>query len=220
METAAKPGAARSTDRVLEALSTLSALLDRTIKEVKSLDEEFQNRVLQAVHETEASIQSQAAQHLDAALTETRTKLEDQFSRKVAELTAEWEQERNRMSSELGTLTQNAAQFEAERSRLQSDMERLKRLQAATQAEAEAAMMAAKAAATAARSTKTTPSVSEELLTSEIKRVEGLIQKISDLIEDPATELSIVIRKNVERAELEAYLKGIRYALSGVSPQK
>ncbi|MBI2149736.1 MAG: hypothetical protein HYU27_03915 [Acidobacteria bacterium] len=69
METTTKPAReARATDRVLEALSTLAALLDRSIKEVQALDSDFQNRLLQAVHETESSLQSQAAQHLDAAL--------------------------------------------------------------------------------------------------------------------------------------------------------
>jgi len=48
-------------------------------------------------------------------------------------------------------------------------------------------------------------------LQNEVARIEGLIADISRLIEDPATELSTVIRKNVERAELEAYLKGILF---------
>jgi hypothetical protein len=70
-------------------------------------------------------------------------------------------------------------------------------------------------AASAAAKTAQTMSVKSEALSAEIARVEGLIQEISTLIEDPATELSIVIRKNVERAELESYIKGIRFALPG-----
>src|SRR5437762_9190080 len=91
------PQGARATDRVLEALSTLAALLDRSINEVKTLDSDFQNRILQAVHETEASLQSQAAQHLDEALSETRRTLEEQFKSRVAELSAEWASERERL---------------------------------------------------------------------------------------------------------------------------
>lgn len=69
MDTVTKtpPQEARVTDRVLEALSTLATFLERTIGEVKALDADFQNRILQAVHETEASFQSQAAQHLEKA---------------------------------------------------------------------------------------------------------------------------------------------------------
>ena len=39
-----------------------------------------------------------------------------------------------------------------------------------------------------------------------------MILEIGKRIEDPATDLSTVIRKNVERAELNAYLKGIQYS--------
>jgi hypothetical protein len=52
-------------------------------------------------------------------------------------------------------------------------------------------------------------------LQAEIARVEELIHGISELIHDPATELSVVIRKNAERAELKAYLQGIRFKATG-----
>jgi chromosome segregation ATPase len=47
----------------------------------------------------------------------------------------------------------------------------------------------------------------------EVKRVEDLSAEIARLIDDPETELSTVIRKNVERAALDAYLKGILFSL-------
>ena len=50
------PQGVRATDRVLDALLTLAELLDRTIHDVKSLDSDFQERLLQAVHETEESV--------------------------------------------------------------------------------------------------------------------------------------------------------------------
>ena len=49
-------------------------------------------------------------------------------------------------------------------------------------------------------------------------RIEALMQQLSTLIDDPATELAIVIRKTVERAQLDFYLKGLRYAATGTSP--
>src|SRR5437868_14684559 len=109
------PQGVRATDRVLDALLTLAELLDRTIHDVKSLDSDFQNRLLQAVHETEASLQSQAAQHLDAALNETRSTLEEQFKTKMAEMAAQFESERERLNNELNGVTQTKAQWEAER---------------------------------------------------------------------------------------------------------
>lgn len=207
------PQGSRATDRVLEALSTLAALLDRTIDEVKAVDSEMQNRLLHAINETEASVQSQAAQHLETVLTETRTRLEGQFSSRIAELSAQWDEERNRLNNELGKMTQTKALWETERARLNGELERLARVQAATQAEAEKAVMAMRAASAAAKSAKTA-AVNSEALNAEIQRVEVLIKEISALIEDPAIELSTVIRKNVERAELESYIKGIRFALA------
>ena len=47
----------------------------------------------------------------------------------------------------------------------------------------------------------------------ELKRVEALTAEIAKLIDDPETELATVIRKNVERAALESYAKGILFSL-------
>jgi len=46
---------------------------------------------------------------------------------------------------------------------------------------------------------------------AEVERVQNLISEIGRKIDDPATDLSTVIRKNVERAELNAYLRGIEF---------
>lgn len=178
-----KLASGRSTDRVLEALATLAALLDRTINEVKFIDSEFQERLLQAIHDTEASLQSQTAQHLQAA-------------------SAKWEAERSRLNNALEKTAQMGAEWEAERGRLNSEIDRLQAALAAAEANKEIEKKAEPPANTAA-------------LAEEIERVEQLIKEISAVIEDPATELSTVIRKNVERAELQAYLRGIRYAFEG-----
>ncbi|PYS40971.1 MAG: hypothetical protein DMG14_08795 [Acidobacteria bacterium] len=215
MDSGTKMQASATTERVLEALSTLAALLDRTINEVKALDPDFQNRLIQAIRETEASMQAQAAQQLEAALTETRSKLEEEFSKRIAELTAQWEEERNRLNGEISKMAHTTAQWEAERARLNGEVERLARVQAATQAEAEKAILAMKTASAAAKNAKSGISVNGEAVTGEIERVQHLIKEISSLIEDPATELSTVIRKNVHRAELESYLRGIQFVVHG-----
>jgi chromosome segregation ATPase len=212
--TSKTPQGARAADRVVEALSTLAALLDRAIKEVKSLDSDFQDRLLQAVHETEVSLQSQAAHHLETAVAEGRSKFEAQLKSRLEEISAEWEAERTRLNNEINRLTQAATQWETERARLGSELERLARVQAATQAEAEKAFAAAKAAITSV-SKPGSGTNSAEALTQEMERIDVLVKQVTALIEDPTTELSTVIRKNVERAELEAYLKGLRFALNG-----
>jgi hypothetical protein len=208
-----RPQTPRATDRVLEALATLAALLDRTINEVKHIDADFQKRLLESVQETEVSVQSQAAQQLETVLTESATKLESHFAARITELSAQWEEERNRLNSELGKMAQTATQWETERARLNGELERLARVQAATQAEAEKAVAALRAANVSTK-TADTVTVNNEAVNVEIERVQGLIKEITALIEDPTSELSIVIRKNVERAELESYVKGIRFALN------
>jgi predicted nucleic acid-binding Zn-ribbon protein len=193
-----------STDRVLQALSTLAALLDGTIKEVKALDLEFRRRLKQAVEETEVTVQTEAAQLLQTTVTETRKKIEDQFSNRVVELSAQWNEERERLNTQLMKMTQSAAQWEAERARLNGEIDRLN-----------SALDASRAEARTAGKDSTASAANSDAVHAEIRRIEGLIRDISALIEDPTSELSIVIRKNVERSELESYLKGMLFALNG-----
>jgi plectin len=55
--------------------------------------------------------------------------------------------------------------------------------------------------------------IKTEVVDAEVERIQEMIAGIAQLIDDPETELSTVIRKNVERAELDAYLKGILFSL-------
>jgi len=75
----------------------------------------------------------------------------------------------------------------------------ISKLRAAADAASAAAAKAAKAP---------TPSQSAK---DELARVQAKLAEVTAIIDDPMTELSVVIRKNVEKLELEAYLKGLRY---------
>jgi hypothetical protein len=207
----ARPQEARAADSVLKALSNVAVLLERTIGEVRGLDSDFEHRLLQAIQDTETTLETQAARRLEEALAEARSRFEEQLKTKVAELTAEWNAERERLTADLKRIMQSATEWETERNRLSSELELLARLQAATQLEAEKAIEAVKAAA----ESKAGSSVNSETVSREVERVEALVAQISQLIDDPAAELSTVIRKNVERAELQSYLKGIRFAMNG-----
>jgi len=57
-----------------------------------------------------------------------------------------------------------------------------------------------------------TESSNADAVSAEVARVQTMILEIGKRIDDPNTDLSTVIRKNVERAELSAYLKGIQYS--------
>jgi hypothetical protein len=58
----------------------------------------------------------------------------------------------------------------------------------------------------------TTARFSSEKIEHEVARVENQLVEVMKLIDDPATALSTVMRKNAEKGELESYLKGIRFA--------
>ena len=164
----------------------------------------------------EASLQSQAAEHLEKALAaaepgireETAAALKAQFE---VDLKAALVALRNEMDEEFRKKTaEMSIHVEAERRRLIAEAERAN--QSASQALA--ARQAVEQAL--AKKTKAPPApagVDPTAMAKEMERVEGVISQISTLIDDPGTELSTVIRKNVERAELESYLKGIRFAL-------
>jgi hypothetical protein len=103
------------------------------------------------------------------------------------------------------------ARFEADKAKLLSERNRAQQRLADAASEFEQQLEQAKQQAPAPKAAA--PSPNTQLIRDELTRVEGLIQKISDTIEDPETELSVVIRKNAERAELESYLRGLRFKI-------
>ena len=52
-----------------------------------------------------------------------------------------------------------------------------------------------------------------EAIKAEVSRVEKQISEIIAIIDNPDTELATIIRKNVEKAELDAYLRGILFSV-------
>src|SRR5262249_23734164 len=125
--------------------------------------------------------------------------------------------ERERLHRDLNQAVQTGTQLESERTRLESERTRLEserskltseisRLREEAQVEILRAHKAAEAAAEAKLNAELT---APPEIDTEVGRIESKIREISALIEDPATELSVVIRKNVERSELDSYLKGI-----------
>ena len=123
----------------------------------------------------------------DAVSSEVVEQLRRQYDERMQEVI--------RQKTELSEQLKNASSLlEAERSRF-------------------AAAAAAQPKAKPAKDAEPSPTIDAELLKTEFARVEGKIAEIARLIDDPSTELSLVIRKNVERAELDAYLKGILFSL-------
>jgi len=227
METAARQQpSAKPTDRMMEALATLAALLDRTINEVKALEVDFQKRTADAVQKKEESLKAETSEHVETVRRELQEDLTKRFQAEMQSaldtLRSEFQAERDRWSSESGLerdrlhkelqhAANTASELQVERTRLTAELQRVKeesvlevsKLRAATEAAAAAAAAAEKAASLAPTSK------------DEVARAQAKLAEVTAIIDDPATELSVVIRKNVEKLELEAYLKGLRYKANG-----
>ena len=226
METVVKtaPAPPRSAERLMQALSTLAALLDRTINEVKNLDKEFETRLHRDVQDTVSRVRDEVSRDLtDRFQQEMQTLLE--ASR------IEFETERERLTLTMNEAVQTASQLKGQHQQVHQDLNQA--VQAAVKLESERSRLTAElsrareearlevekareAAETAARAVQSSERRTPREVEAEVTRVEARIREISALIEDPATELTVVIRKNVERSELDSYLKGIRLVLESM----
>ena len=212
---------------MMEALATLAALLDRTINEVKVLDADLQKRINDAVQKKEESIRAETGQQLDAQRREVHNELTRRFEAELhsalESLRADFQSERDRWSNESGVERERlnvererlnkelqlagntASELQVERSKLTAELQRVREESAAEISRLrDAAEKAVAAASAAAR-------VQPPVATDEIARVQSRLSEVIAIIDDPTTELSVVIRKNVEKLELEAYLKGLKY---------
>jgi hypothetical protein len=183
-----------------EKESALKEVADRLRAELEQSvsNAERTKRLLAEAESANSRIVLDAQQAAESVAAAHKSELVDAEDRVRAELT----EDRDRLSRQLDDLLHAAAKWDSERERLQSEVKI-----------ATAAKDQAIAAAKVEVSAKSM--VASETLQTEVSRVEDSIRAISAIIDAPETELSIVIRKNVERAELEAYLKGIRYVVTG-----
>jgi valyl-tRNA synthetase len=224
METSVKtaPAPPRSGERVLQALSTLAALLDRSINEVKSLDSEFELRLHREMQATIGRVRDEVTrdltgrfqQEMQTLLEASRVEFETERERltkameEAVKTASQLKGQHQQTHQELNQAVQAAVKLEAERSRLSAEIARVRE---EARIEIERAREAAETAAVAAQ--QSAPRGAPRDVDAEIARVEAKIREISAVIEDPGTELTVVIRKNVERSELDSYLKGIRLVL-------
>jgi hypothetical protein len=330
METLTKPPL-KTTEHLQQKLSALARLVDQTMNDVQVLDSEFQERVLQAAIQTEASFEQQSAERVRTAVEEaehnTRTlvteELQTRFKKQMTEAEAIREEviaERDLLTEELERMKQAVTAWEIERRELMADSQRANQMLEETKSEHSRAITESDEAAAIAlerqmaralervrtegatrwdterahlvaqrdrafksladldadhqqalaevnrsrsevaherdglrrqleQATKTVAQLEAERnrfrdeceksrrrlaeagikggassknseassspvaesINAEVARIEEMVHAISHIIEDPATELSVVIRKNAERAELESYLRGLRF---------
>ena len=158
-------------------------------EEIGSLKAQWQ--VERASHQTKIQQMertvAEISQTREQASSETVNQLRKQSEQKIEEMT----QQKMDLSQELHAVSER---LDAERARFKAEIEELKKN--------------AEARPVAVADNPPDPSIA-----SEVARIENVIHEITAVIDNPDTELSMVIRKNVEKAELDAYLKGILFSL-------
>jgi predicted nucleic acid-binding Zn-ribbon protein len=217
----------RTTERLHQTVAALARLLDQTMNDIQTLDSEFQDR----------SIAGQELQNRVDELLADRDSLRQELTA-LKQAAVQAETERSRLSADYQAANellkqaqeaQNRALAEADEAaaialemQVATAVERF-RLESTRTWDAERAQLIAERDQIAAELEQTKAGISSEPMPkssvdlapayAEVARVEDLIAAISQVIEDPTTELSVVIRKSAERAELESYLRGIRFIM-------
>jgi hypothetical protein len=163
-----------------------------------------------------AALREQLGMEHSRVLAETKKNLTATFekdkSAAVDRVRAELTGERDALLLELARLTEAATDSASEQKRLTAHVENMSRQLVQSNEELQ---RLSSDNGNGAGNAQAQPGVTAEALQSEVARVEEMLEEISELIKDPTTELSLVIRKNVERTELESYLKGIRFSMFG-----
>src|SRR5215468_6767939 len=185
----------------------------------------------QAFMQAEAKIQSYEVaarkQNPSEAHVEELKREKDTMQRQSMQARMAWDEERRKLSSQIEQLEQQLQRVSDSRDPVSNevvDQLRLqyeKKLQEAIQQKTRLSdelqhaskLLETERARLSAAHKGTGTSVDNDAIAVEVARVEGQLNEIVAVIDNPNTELSTVIRKNVEKAELDAYLKGILFTL-------
>jgi len=212
------------TDGQQDKLTEFQAAAAQWAQEHKRLDGEIQ-RLGQIMGETRSSYETrldevnrqrlQAEQQLETAGRNWETE-RLQLRRRIDELQQALDQQKTRQEVSPEIVDQLRRQYDVKIQEMIKERTAIaEQLQRATSLlQTERARFAKEISKASSGSGETGgPSPNSGEVDAEVQRVKGMIQVIVHTIDDPATELSTVIRKNVEKAELDAYLHGIHFAL-------
>jgi len=177
------------------------------------------DRILSIVH----TIQSQYQVQLKEA--QRAVARQEERAKKV---TTEWQTERQRLQQRITTLEQapgtartSATEESANSRELERKLEETLCLKAALAADFQRVLSELNALEQSNPTEEPNPAPYGEIakvVRSEVSRIQLLVDEIERKLADPAIELSTEIRLGRQRAELEAYLKGLRYSLGEVAP--
>ncbi|MBI4471121.1 MAG: hypothetical protein HY646_00535 [Acidobacteria bacterium] len=227
--------------RVKELEKRLQELMQKWETERRQLNDHA-GQLQQAYVEAKAKIENYEAaasssQHYEAKLQEANRQRES-LERDLQKARDDWAADRKRLSAEIERFEKQLLRTSDTRDKVSNEIveqlrkqyeERLQeaiqqKTQLASQLQSASTLLESERARLSVEISKSKKAgtsgsggsdggVNQEAINAEVARVDGMIQEIARLIDDPATELSTIIRKNVEKAELDAYLKGILFSL-------
>jgi hypothetical protein len=127
----------------------------------------------------------------------------------------EWEQERERLKAQIlsleASLATNIAQAEQVRRDYEARIGDLVQQDEILKRELEGMAGVSGKGASIVEAIEVHLEPADSSIDAEMKRVEEAIRAIETLLEHPDTTASMMARKNIERAENEAYLRGLRF---------
>jgi len=144
----------------------------------------------------------------------------DGLQRQMQEAQTAWDAERRRLEQQIQRTSETRGQLSNEvvdqlrkqyEQRLQEAI--LQKTQLATELQSASALLEAERTRLVWAQADGRNGVDTAAITAEVSRVERQLSEVIAVIDNPDTELATVIRKNVEKAELDAYLKGILFSI-------
>ncbi len=214
-------------------ISKLQANFDRRLHEVTSQAEAAEHlKIETAVAATKESARQQA---LEEAKNEYQTKLDEMenlialLNESATATATEWQAERHKFQERIAMLERVLDTVNAVRTEKLDDYKELERkLEEALQSKAQLQHDLERAVSELNTQMQATAKAESDhskhgevaaVVQTEMVRVSVRLEEIEKIMADPTTELGSEIRLNRECAELQAYLKGLRYSLGEVTIQ-
>jgi hypothetical protein len=211
----------------------LEANFDRRLQEVTAQAEASEHlKIETAVAATKETARQQA---LEEAKNEYQSKLDEMenlialLNESATATATEWQVERHKFQERIGMLERVLETVNAVRTEKLDEYKELERkLDEAVQSKAQLQHDLERAVSELNGQMQATAKVESDhathgevaaIVQSEMVRVRLRLEEIEKIMADPATELGSEIRLNRECAELQAYLKGLRYSLGEVTLQ-
>lgn len=224
--------------------SSFHAQLQQVVDETEHrVEEQCRAEKEQAVSDTREATRRQVTEqlltrfHIELAKLETEhqsevdemEKLVTLLNESAAATATQWQSERRKFQDRIAKLegvidAATAAQTE----KLDNDKELERKLEEAAQSKAQLQLDLERAVSELKSQIQTSAKAESDqaahtqvaaIVQSEMVRVRARLDEMEKMMSDPDTELGFEIRLRRETAELEAYLKGLRYSLGEVTLQ-